>query len=113
MRSRIELLVGRGPSSYIPRLEKDIDPKKLDEVLQSHWLLPELLRADKFAHCFVERGLEMLDLIGKAMGKPISGGRKVFSEALEQGGITTDFIEEDDDDVGEAVRFSEKRIRFF
>ena len=106
------IIGGRGPSCYIPRLEKDIDPKKLDEVLQSHWLLPELLRADKFAHCFVERGQAMLDLIGKAMGKPISGGRKIFSEALEQGGITTDFIEEDDDDVGEAVRFSENASDF-
>ena len=108
------IIGGRGPSSYIPRLEKDIDPRKLDEVLQSHWLHPELLRADKFAQCFVERGLSMLDLIGKAMGKPVSGGRKVFSETLEQGGIKTDFIEEEeeDDDVGEAVRLSENASDF-
>ena len=109
-----QIIGGRGPSRYISRLEKDIDPKTLDEILQSHWLRPDLLRSDRFAQCYVERGLAMLDLIGKSMGKPISGGRKVFSEALEQGGIKTDSIEEesDDDDVGEAVRFNESASDF-
>lgn len=108
------IIGGRGPSVYLPRLEKDIDPQMLDEILQSHWLCPELLREDKFPQCFVSRGLEMLDLIGKAMGKPISGGKKTFSEALEQGGIKTDFMEEEDeeDEVGEAVRFGDNAANF-
>ena len=48
----------------------------------------------------------MLELIGKAMGKQIHGGRKVFVDALDNGGIQTDYIQEDDidDEIGEMLR---------
>lgn len=96
----------RGPSRYLPRLEKKIEAETLDAVLKSHWLNPERLRNDDFAGCFVERGDAMLELIGKAMGKRIEGGKTVFLDALDKGGIQTDYIQEDeiDDEIGEILR---------
>ena len=102
----------RGPSKYIPRLERKFEAKSLDAVLRSHWLNPEHLRNDDFARCFVERGEAMLALIGKAMGKQIHGGRNVFMDALDRGGIQTDYIQEDDidDEIGEMLRDDEEQI---
>ena len=63
---------------YLRRLQNDISRDALYRVLLSHWLNPESLSADRFADCFVERGEAMLDLIGKAMGKPMPSGRETF-----------------------------------
>ena len=100
----------RGPSRYIPRLEKKIEAETLDAALKSHWLNPESLRNDDFAKCFVERGEAMLELIGTAMGKRIEGGKTVFLNALDKGGIQTDYILEDDidDEIGEILRADEE-----
>lgn len=51
----------------------------------------------------------MLELISKAMGKQIHGGRQALLDALQNGGIQTDYIEEDDtdDEIGEAFRANE------
>lgn len=86
---------GRAPSDYLRSLAQDIDSGLLDRVLAAHWLRPELLRADNFAECFVERGVEMLELIGGAMGKQIHGGREVFHNALASAGL--DIVEQFDD----------------
>ena len=89
---------GRAPSHYLRLLEQDqdIDSGQLDRILTAHWLRPELLRADNFAECFVERGMKMLELIGGAMGKPIHGGREVFRDALASAGLD---LEEQFDDT--------------
>ena len=102
------IIGGRGPSSYIPRLEKEYRIKNLDQILQAHWLRPELLRNDDFGNSFVERGVKMLDLIGSSMGKPISGGRKVFTDALSSAGVAAEYVDDTsvDDDVGEVGRYS-------
>ncbi len=76
---------GRAPSEYLPLLEKD-NPK-LDEVLRSHWLNPELLWTDNFSKSFMERGQLMLGLIGEAMGKEVSDERAVFRNALIREGM--------------------------
>ena len=86
---------GRAPSDYLRLLAQDIDSGLLDRSLVAHWLRPELLRADNFAECFVERGVEMLELIGGAMGKQIHGGREVFRNALADAGL--DIVEQFDD----------------
>ncbi len=80
---------GRAPSRYLRLLEQDqdIDSGQLDQILAAHWLRPDLLRADKFAECFIERGMKMLDLIGGAMGRQIHGGREVFRNALSSSGL--------------------------
>lgn len=90
---------GQRPSRYLPKLEQDgIDSKKLNDVLAAHWITPEHLRADRFAHCFVERGEAMLDLIGKAMGKPIASGREVFWNALNSAGYVDDYEDGEEED---------------
>ncbi len=66
---------GSAPSAYLRRLQSDIDKEVLYKILRSHWLDPELLSADLFADCFIERGEAMLELIGKAMGKSVPRNR--------------------------------------
>ena len=87
---------GNAPSVYLRRLENDITKDTLYRVLEAHWLAPELLSADRFADCFVERGEAMLTLIGKAMGKPIGSGRETFLSALDSAGIERPLDEFDD-----------------
>ena len=95
---------GNAPSVYLPRLESDITTETLRQALQAHWLNPDLLAADSFADCFIERGEAMLELIGKAMGKPIAGGRAVFSRAVGSAGLEYqdeyDESEDEHDSVG-------------
>ena len=100
------IIGGSAPSAYLARLQRDNDPDTLNEILRSHWLKPELLAADQFGGCFVDRGEEMLQLIGNAMGKPIPSGREVFRNALSSAGIQQvideyDDADEEHDPVGE------------
>ena len=81
---------GKAPSEYLPLLEPDISPVCLDDVLVSHWIDPELLRADDFAQSFVARGEKMLELIGRAMDRTIDGGSEVFLNALREAGVAED-----------------------
>lgn len=103
-----KIIGGNAPSRYLPRLERDIapeNPEELDGILKAHWIRPALLREDDFARAFVERGCEMMGLIGDAMGKPISDGREVFRDALDSAGVETqerfDDPEPEYDEVGE------------
>lgn len=91
------------PSRYLSRLQRDISPEMLGQVLRAHWLNPELMAADQFAECFVQRGEAMLDLIGRAMGKPMPSGRNVFWNALNSAGFVEEFDDPEDehDVVGE------------
>ena len=73
---------GSAPSTYLRRLKNDITEDDLNDVLYSHWISPDLLAADRFADCFVERGEAMLALIGKAMGKPTPTGREISGAPL-------------------------------
>ena len=83
---------GHSPSRYLPRLEQTgIDQEELNRILTSHWINPHHLRADRYADHFVERGEAMLTLIGKAMGKEITGGRDVFKNALADVGFVDDY----------------------
>ena len=79
---------GRAPSEYLPILESQaISADALDKVLTAHWIKPTLLRSDSFGECFVERGEEMLKLVGNAMGRSIPSGRDVFESVLKNAGI--------------------------
>ena len=71
-------------------------------MLRAHWLNPDLLAADQFAECFAERGVQMMKLIGQAMGKQLSDGRSVFWSALESAGFVEEYDDPDDehDEVG-------------
>ena len=79
------IIGGKAPSQYLPILEKGND--LIDDILQSHWLDPEILEEDQFARSFAERGESMLKLIWEAMGKPIAGGQETFWEALRAAGL--------------------------
>ncbi len=99
---------GSAPSVYLRRLETDISEGALHSVLRSHWITPNLLAADRFADCFVERGEAMLELVGRAMGKPVPTGREIFWNALGSVGLSQgideyDEISEEHDVVGDWV----------
>ena len=80
-----KIIGGNAPSNYLRRLRESNG--NLLPVLNTHWLNPELLELDKFAECFVQRGEAMLDLIGQAMGKQITGGQESFWAALSSAGV--------------------------
>ena len=96
---------GRAPSEYLPRLERDLSPVSLDDVLKSHWLDPSLLYADDFAQSFVARGEKMLALIGQAMGRALGSGQEVFRNALQDAGVADDEFDEEPEynELGEAA----------
>ena len=94
---------GNTPSDYLRRLLQDISVDRLNQVLESHWIAPDLLLGDRFAEFFVRRGEAMLELIGSAMGKSIPGGREVFQNTLTSAGFVEEFDKPEDehDEVGE------------
>lgn len=65
---------GNAPSRYLPHIQRvgEFDTPRMDQILKSHMVDPELLRTDDFGAFFAARETILLDLIGKAMGKPIS-----------------------------------------
>ena len=97
------IIGGNAPSVYLRRLQRHINPEDLDRVLRSHWLNPDLMAADQFAEWFVDRGEDMLRLIGRAMGKAVAGGREAFWSALHSSRLTEEFDDPADehDVVGE------------
>ncbi len=78
------MIGGRGPAVYLKRLEEDMGRKRLEEALEAHWLNPSYLEANNFQASFVERGEELLGLIGHAMGRDLGSGRAVFQKALQE-----------------------------
>ena len=80
-----QIIGGNAPSRYLSRLR--VNNNRIPEVLRTHWLDSELLEADQFARCFAQRGAAMLELIGRAMDKPISGGQETFWAVLGSSGV--------------------------
>ena len=83
---------GRAPSKYLPAIEKaaDIEPARLDEILASHCIAPEHLRADRFWECYATRAEELLQRIEAATGKSITRepelfGAGVVAESYDEG----------------------------
>ena len=64
-------LGANAPSEYTSAIEKDEenDEAKLDERLKSHFIDPNLLRADKFNDFFNARHRKLVEQIEQAMGK--------------------------------------------
>jgi hypothetical protein len=69
------IIGGNAPSSYLASLEKNhaVSNKKLDTILKSHKIAPNLLRSDDFTGFLRDRATRLLDLIEEAMGKKVSG----------------------------------------
>lgn len=70
------MIGGRAPSLYIRTLEGDahnISSQRVDELITSHHVNPVLLRSDDFEAFIRDRARNILDLIGAAMGKAVTG----------------------------------------
>ena len=69
------IIGGKAPSVYLTNIEKqsNMDSPRLDEILKTHKIAPELLRSDSFENFIRDRASNILDLIEAAMVKRISG----------------------------------------
>lgn len=65
---------GAAPSVYLPRIqeERGIADEEMNEILASHALNPNLLRADDYHAFIADRRERLSNLVAKAMGKPVS-----------------------------------------
>lgn len=68
-------LGGQAPSRYLTAVEKNekLQPKRLDEILETHLIDPRQLRTDDFHGFICHRAGRLLDLIEEAMGKRVTG----------------------------------------
>jgi hypothetical protein len=68
------IIGGNAPSVYLARLQKnaDITPARMDEILRTHLIDPEFLRADDFDRFFELRSGALLERIERATGRAIS-----------------------------------------
>lgn len=75
---------GQAPSRYLPMIEKSagISPAKMDEILRSHCIAPEHLRADRFWLFFTARAEALLQRIEAATGKSIEFKPELFRPGL-------------------------------
>lgn len=64
---------GDAPSVYLKRIETKtgISATALDNILRTHLIEPELLRADDFEGFYAARIKALSDMIGQAIGKPV------------------------------------------
>jgi len=83
---------GRAPSRYLPAIEKTagIGPVRMDEILGSHCIGPETLRADRFWEFYAARADALLQRIEAATGKTITRQPEFFrpgvvTEAYDEG----------------------------
>ena len=71
---------GRAPSKYLPVLERtaDIDPARMDEILDSHYIAPDPVRTDQFWVFYAARAEALLQGIEAATGKTIARKPELF-----------------------------------
>ncbi|MBZ0270293.1 hypothetical protein K8I85_19245, partial [bacterium] len=64
---------GNAPSAYVQALENEsgIDPQRMNEILFSHCITPDALRADNFDAFYQTRAEALLERIEGAIGKII------------------------------------------
>jgi len=76
---------GRAPSKYLPAVEKaaGIDPAGMDEILTSHCIAPEHLRADDFWAFLAARAEALLQRIETATGKTVTREPGLFEPGVE------------------------------
>lgn len=91
------IISNQAPSDYLAKLQREagITQERMNELLESHAVQPDLMRNNDFYGFFKARAEKLLQLIEKAMGKPIPreiydiDGKEVieedeFLEILEQ-----------------------------
>lgn len=68
-------MIGRkAPSDYLTALQRHkqvtLDDASMNDILKSHRIPANLLRADDFSAFYAGRKAELLKLVERAMGKP-------------------------------------------
>lgn len=78
------MIGGRAPSKYLPRLEQDagIEPARMNEILSTHGIMAETLRADDYEGFFAQRAELLLQRIESVMGKQIGREPGVFTSEV-------------------------------
>lgn len=71
---------GRSPSKYLPAIERDarVSTERMDEILRSHCIASEELRADRFWQFYAARAEALLQRIEAATGKTIAREPELF-----------------------------------
>lgn len=80
---------GNAPSEYLSAILKKVDglsEEQLKERVESHFIDYEKLKADAFDSYFIERAKSLLNLIEKAMGKPVTD--RAAENTVEQFGTS-------------------------
>jgi hypothetical protein len=96
------MIGGSAPSVYLRRIEDEqgISPSRLDEILRTHLIEPELLRSDDFEGFYAARKKALSNLIGSAIGKPVvekAGSNEVETEIDEEPSDEVELSEIDED----------------
>jgi hypothetical protein len=89
---------GRAPSKYLPVIERSagVSSARLDEILRSHCVAPDKLRADDFWGFFAARAEELIKRIESATGKGIARDPSIF-----QAGFTPEIYDEGPEEYAE------------
>jgi hypothetical protein len=90
------MIGGDAPSLYLQRIEdqQKLTRKQLDEILRTHLIEPDLLRADDFGAFFEARKQALTMLVAEAMGKPVVDERGGDEPELEIEGNGEDDLTE-------------------
>lgn len=90
--ARTNRIIGaRAPSDYLLKIQKEVDitEERLEQLLISHLIEPELIKNDSFYEFFENRLAKVLELIEGAMGKSLSKEGS-FMKNEEEGEIIED-----------------------
>ncbi|MFN6016879.1 MAG: DUF262 domain-containing protein [Verrucomicrobiota bacterium] len=90
------MISGDAPSVYLKRIESkcDLSSERLDEILRTHLIEPEYLRADDFEGFFAARKKALSTLISGALGKAVVESHGSNEEEHE----VDDDLEDDEDE---------------
>ena len=90
MKKTNKFLGDNPPSFYLEKIQEKINLSgaELDEVLEKHFIDPELCRADNFEAFIVDRAKKILDAVEERTGREISGRdsseiKRVFGSSLQ------------------------------
>lgn len=93
---------GAAPSAYLPVIERraGIEQARLDDLLRTHLVDPEALRADDFDSHFARRRDALVQLVEKAIGKSVQRdvGTGAPEEGLDSFDIDSDAVSADPED---------------
>lgn len=82
------MIGGAAPSDYLAKLQRHeqvkIDDAAMDEILKSHAITPSLLRNDDFEGFYTARKRSLLQLIARAMGKPVHHAEEAAETSDEE-----------------------------